>query len=174
MPSLSPLSSLVFNSFSANWNKRDDVWIVDAKASYCSDPESNLRLCSHYMELLFLAPRKTIRDSVNSHIPGRHMSFTHIQHRADGLVETVWCSNFLPSLLNIYFLLNGFQSSLLLIYFREGPNRCSHYSKVMHKTYPLRDLHFRDRRGSPVKLCFSIKVIATEFFSTPFNGWMAI
>ena len=90
------------------------------------------------------------------------------------LVETVWCSNFLPSLLNIYFLLNGFQSSLLLIYFREGPNRCSHYSKVMHKTYPLRDLHFRDRRGSPVKLCFSIKVIATEFFSTPFNGWMAI
>ena len=27
---------------------------------------------------------------------------------------------------------------------------------------------------SPVKLLFSIKVIATELFSTPFNSWMAI
>ena len=27
---------------------------------------------------------------------------------------------------------------------------------------------------SPVKLWFSIKVIATELFSTPFNSWMAI
>ena len=28
--------------------------------------------------------------------------------------------------------------------------------------------------NSPVKLWFSIKLIATEFFSTPFNCWMAI
>ena len=37
-----------------------------------------------------------------------------------------------------------------------------------------------DQRGcaqwqnSPIKLWFSIKIIATEFFSTPFNYWMAI
>ena len=30
------------------------------------------------------------------------------------------------------------------------------------------------RPYSPVKLWFSIKLIATEFFSTPFNCWMAI
>ena len=29
------------------------------------------------------------------------------------------------------------------------------------------------RPYSPVKLWFSIKLIATEFFSTPFNCWMA-
>ena len=27
---------------------------------------------------------------------------------------------------------------------------------------------------SPVKLWFSIKLIATEFFPTPFSGWMAL
>ena len=35
---------------------------------------------------------------------------------------------------SIYFRLTGFQSSLLLIYFRDGPNRCcSHCTKVEHK-----------------------------------------
>ena len=31
------------------------------------------------------------------------------------LAESVWCTRFQPSLLSIYFSLNGFQSSLLLI-----------------------------------------------------------
>jgi len=40
---------------------------------------------------------------------------------------------------NIYLRLSGFQSSLLLIYFRDGPNTCSHCTKVWHKTYPIFD-----------------------------------
>ena len=37
------------------------------------------------------------------------------------------------------FRLCGFQSSLLLIHFRCGPNTCSHRNKVWHRTYPLCD-----------------------------------
>ena len=40
------------------------------------------------------------------------------------------------SLLNTFFRLSGFQSSVLLIYFRDGPNSSSHCTKVRHKTYP--------------------------------------
>ena len=43
------------------------------------------------------------------------------------------------SLLNTFFRLSGFQSSVLPIYFRDGPNRCSRCTKVWHKTYPLCD-----------------------------------
>lgn len=32
---------------------------------------------------------------------------------------------------------SGFQTSLLLIYFREGPSRCSQCTKVWQKTYPI-------------------------------------
>ena len=34
--------------------------------------------------------------------------------------------------------------------------------------------NLKGKVNSPVKLWFSIKVIATEFFSTPFNCWIAI
>ena len=39
----------------------------------------------------------------------------------------------------IYSRLSGFQSSLLLIYLREGANRRSHCIKVWQKTYPMCD-----------------------------------
>ena len=41
------------------------------------------------------------------------------------LAERVWWTKFQSPLLNICSRLSGFQSSLLLIYFRDGPNRCS-------------------------------------------------
>ena len=43
------------------------------------------------------------------------------------------------SLLNTFFRLSGLQSSVLLIYFRDGPNSWLHCTKVWHKTYPLCD-----------------------------------
>ena len=46
------------------------------------------------------------------------------------LAERVWCTKFQSSLLDIYFRLSGFQPSILLIYFCDGPNRCSHSTKV--------------------------------------------
>ena len=38
-----------------------------------------------------------------------------------------------------YLLQSGFQSSLQLIYFPDGPNNCSHCNKVWHKTSPICD-----------------------------------
>ena len=38
------------------------------------------------------------------------------------------------SLLNIYFLLSGFQSLLLLMHFRYCPNTCSRYTQAWHRT----------------------------------------
>ena len=40
---------------------------------------------------------------------------------------------------NTYFRLSWFQSSPLIIHFRDGPNTCSHCTKVWHKTYPICD-----------------------------------
>jgi len=44
------------------------------------------------------------------------------------------CTYFLSSLLNIYFHPSVFQSLPLLIYFCNSMNRCSHCTKVWHKT----------------------------------------
>ena len=49
------------------------------------------------------------------------------------------CTKFSFSLLNIVFRLCWIQSWLLLIYFRDGPNRCSHSTKVWHKINPICD-----------------------------------
>ena len=46
------------------------------------------------------------------------------------LADRDWCTKSQSSLLNINFRLSGFQSSLLLVYFRYGLNTCSHYTKV--------------------------------------------
>ena len=46
----------------------------------------------------------------------------------------IWCTKFQSSLLNIYFSLCEFQSILVLIYFHDGPSRCSHCTKVWRKT----------------------------------------
>ena len=47
------------------------------------------------------------------------------------LAESVWCKKKLQS--SLYFLLSGFQSSLLLIYFSDSLNGCSLCTKVWHK-----------------------------------------
>ena len=56
------------------------------------------------------------------------------------LTERVLCSKSQVSLMNIYFRLSGLQASiLLLLYCRNGPNICSHCTKVWHKIYPICD-----------------------------------
>ena len=55
------------------------------------------------------------------------------------LADRFWCTKFQSLLFIIYFRLKGFQASLLLIYFRDGPNGCSHCTKVWCKTYPICD-----------------------------------
>ena len=56
------------------------------------------------------------------------------------LAESVWCKKKLQS--SLYFLLSGFEPSLLLIYFSDSLNGCSYSPKVWHKTYPLCDVPF--------------------------------
>ena len=46
------------------------------------------------------------------------------------LAGRVWCIKFQSSLFNIQFRLSGTQASLLPIYFRDRPNRCSLCTKV--------------------------------------------
>ena len=89
------------------------------------------RLCSHYTGELFLSPRKAILYSMNNNDAGRHKSFTHIEYRASrgGWPRRFDALNSKSSLLNIYFLLSGFQASLPFMYFYHGPNRCSHCNK---------------------------------------------
>ena len=49
-------------------------------------------------------------------------------------------SSFLNSYLrSSYFHVSGIQASLLIIYFRDGPNRCPHCTNIWHKTYPICD-----------------------------------
>ena len=55
------------------------------------------------------------------------------------LAERIWCTKFQSLLFIIYFHLTGFQASLLLIYFPDGPNGCSHCTKVWRKTYLICD-----------------------------------
>ena len=98
---------------------------------------NQFRLCSHYSGQLFVAPRKAVRYSVNSKGPGRHKSSTHIEHGAARLAERVWCTKSQSSLLNIYFRLSWFQSSLLLIHIRDRTNRCSHCTKVLRKIHSI-------------------------------------
>ena len=47
------------------------------------------------------------------------------------LAESVWCKKKLQS--SLYFLLSGFQPSLLLIYFSDSLSGCSHCTKVWRK-----------------------------------------
>ena len=63
--------------------------------------------------------------------PGRKRSLKHIEHRAGAVSRECWCKKKLQS--SLYFLLSGFQSLLLLIYFSDSLNGCSHCTKVWHK-----------------------------------------
>ena len=73
--------------------------------------------------------------------------------------------------LNIYFRLSRFQSSLLLIYFREGPNRCSHCSKVWH-TEPVRYVSRSARRSiTPSQKSHRNHLVCEE---KPFLVWFSL
>ena len=63
------------------------------------------------------------------------------------LAERVWCTKSQSLLLNIYFRLSGFQSSLLLIHFCYGPNTCLHYTQEWCRISSICDspLQFRHR-----------------------------
>ena len=70
------------------------------------------------------------------------------------LTARVWCTKTLSSLLNIYFGLSRFQSSLILIYFSCGPNTsCSH---AWHRTYSI--------SGAP--LSTQLRSIQQQFYCT--------
>ena len=62
-----------------------------------------------------------------------------LEHRVGPVGRDGWCTKFQPSLLNTSFRLSGFQASLLLIYLRDGPNRCLHCTKECQKPYPICD-----------------------------------
>ena len=64
------------------------------------------------------------------------------------LAERVWWTKFQSSLLNICSRLSGFQTSLRLIYFRDGGVHCT---KVWHKTYPICDAAL-SRSAGPAQL----------------------
>ena len=75
--------------------------------------------------------------------------FTHRKScRGSRPRERVCCTKPQSLLLNIYFHPRGFQASLEIIYFRDGRNRCSHWTKVWHKTYPISDAPLRNRHGA--------------------------
>ena len=88
---------------------------------------------------------------------GEH-SFTHIEHRARAFArERVGWTKSQSSLLNSYFRLSGFLSSLQIIHFRYGPNVST---KVWQRTYPMCDaprskssLRDRNRAEIPVLMC---------------------
>ena len=136
--------------------------------SLCRDksyqPKKN-RLCSHYTRLLFVPTWKIIWYSLNTNGPGRHTSFTHFEHQA-GTVSREGLVNLNPSPHSwIYFRLSGFQSSLLLIYFRVGPIGVR--TALKNGTIPIRyeTRHFLDRHGAaPLchRNCAEITVLVCE------------
>ena len=74
-------------------------------------------------------------------------SFTHIEHSAGAVGREGLVNKSQSSLLNFYFRLSGFQSSLLLIHYnRLLSEYCLHCTKVWHRTYPICNAHSIDRR----------------------------
>ena len=75
--------------------------------------------------------------------------FTHIEHRAGAVGREALVNKSQSLLLNFYFCLSGFQSSLLLIYYNPLLSEyCLHCTKVWHRTYPICNAHSIDRRGA--------------------------
>ena len=68
----------------------------------------------------------------------RNKSFTHTEHRVGAVGSEGLRANSQSSLPNVYLRFSGFDSSFLLIHFRDdGPNRCSQCTKVWHRNYPM-------------------------------------
>ena len=76
-------------------------------------------------------------------------SFTHFEYRAGAVGREGLVNKSQSSLLNFYFRLSGFQSSLLLIHYNHLLSEyCLHCTKVWHRTYPICNAHSIDRRGA--------------------------
>ena len=88
------------------------------------------------------------------------------------LAERVWWTKFQSPLLNICSRLSGFQSSLLLIYFRDGPNRCSLHQSMAQKLSDMwrsifeigrpgaASLRHRNRAATTVLVCEQMTFVA--------------
>ena len=85
------------------------------------------------------------RISMNSNGPGRQKSYIS-NILLVRLSERVWCTKIFSLLFKSYLHLSGFQYSFILIYFRDGPKRCSH-CKIDKKPIRYVTLHFRYCRG---------------------------
>ena len=104
-----------------SWNKRDNVW-SSANSLYKWRFRSNRHLCC-------LSSLATVWPAT---VQNWNKSFTHIKNRA-WAVGREYLVNEIP-------FLSGFQSSLLFIHFRYGPNIRSHCIIVWHRTYPIYDI----------------------------------
>ena len=129
-------------------------------------------------------------------------SFAHIEHRAGVVCQEVakrgWWTKFQTSLLNIYFNLSGFQSSLLFNYFRYGSHLygtvhiCSHCTDQSETTNlsdkwrsvfeigaaQLRSVTeitpkspFLCMERSPTRCCFHTGAKATCYSVTSWRQW---
>ena len=120
--------------------------VIDRQQIFVFLKISMNRNCSS-VECLSYVP--LYRISLNSNGAGRQKSYISniVPVR---LSERVWCTKIFSLLLKSYFHLNGFQNSFILIYFRDGPKRCSH-GKIDTKPIRYVKLHFR-YQGNVVSL----------------------
>ena len=88
------------------------------------------------------------------------------------LAESVWCKKKLQS--SLYFLLSGFEPSLLLIYYSDSLNGCSHCTKVWHKNlsvmrrsiFEIGDAHLHSEKKNLVDITKSGTIfVATQTLS---------
>ena len=99
---------------------------------------------------------------------------SHIEHRTRALAERVWWTKPQSLLLNIYFHISGFQSSLLLIHFRYGPNTCSNFTTGCHRTYSRCDAPFsRSARRSSIRCRKRAKIIFRMCGQKPCLVWFS-
>ena len=99
-----------------------------------------LRLCPYCTGWFYVVPQNAIYLASDE----QERPVAQVAHHTSNIVperltERVWSIKFQSSPLNIYFRPSGFQASFLFIYFRDGPNKCSHCTKVCHKTYTICD-----------------------------------
>ena len=116
---------------------------------------------TQYRILLFVVPRKAVSGIVWTATASGGQSRSHASNNVPArLAERVCCTKFQSLLLNNYLRLSGFQSSLLLIYFRIG----SVHTAQNHGTKPIRHVtfHYRSRRGT-ASLCHRNRAASQPF-----------
>ena len=96
--------------------------------------------------------QRAIRYSMNGNYNRTELEQVVQSHTSniapERLAVRVWCTKSQSSLLNIYFRLSGFQSSLLRIHFCYGRNTCLHYTQEWYRISRYVTLHVRPVRRS--------------------------